>query len=142
MVLIDSTGRENNLTSNNVYTILGIGWASFFLAFLMNLVYYKFHPSIVDFHPRRFRNRIVLYVFGKNVFPKGWCYLLIQDKECIIVQRKLILKKEEMMKKQKKKQKTIYMKKKKDIQYKQLLMMLVHNQIFSFNRKPLKENQN
>ena len=90
MVLIDSdSGRESSLTSDDVHWILGIGWASSVIALMLNFIYYKLHPSAVDFDLGRFRNRIVLYICGVKFFKKGgllygWLWLIMKEFICCI----------------------------------------------------------
>ena len=72
MLLIDNdNGRESSLTSDHVYWILGIGWTSSVIALVLNCIYYKLHPSAVDFDLGRFRSRIVLYICSLKLCKKG-----------------------------------------------------------------------
>ena len=48
-----------------------IGWLTFLLAALMNILFYKVHPSFVDFKPKRFKERCFIYLFGKKIFFLG-----------------------------------------------------------------------
>ena len=71
MVLVDVNGRENPLTAGQILGILGIGWASSIIAFVLNLVYYKAHPSAIDFGSlERFKKRIILHLCGEVCYPK------------------------------------------------------------------------
>ena len=72
MVIVDVNGRKNDLTTGQVYWILGIGWGASILSFIMNLVYYKVHPSAIDFESiERFKKRIILYLYGEVYYPKA-----------------------------------------------------------------------
>ena len=70
MEIIDVNGRPHSLTQYQVQMILVIGWVSFLLSWLCNLIYYKLHPSGVDFNVGRSRSRLFIYFLGKKVkFP-------------------------------------------------------------------------
>ena len=47
ITLIDTTGREQKVTSSTVLTVLGVGWAAFGLSLVFNILYYALHPSQV-----------------------------------------------------------------------------------------------
>ena len=50
--------------------ILVIGWVCFFISWICNIIYYKVHPSGVDFNLGRSRARLFIYFLGKKVkFP-------------------------------------------------------------------------
>ena len=55
----DVHGNPHKMTRDQVTTIIIIGWVAFFSAWMMNILYYKVHPSDVDFSPRRFRSQMV-----------------------------------------------------------------------------------
>ena len=59
MMLIDVHGNPHKMTRDQVTTMIIIGWVAFFSAWMMNILYYKVHPSDVDFSPRRFRSQMV-----------------------------------------------------------------------------------
>ena len=70
MEIIDVNGRPHSLTQYQVHMILVIGWVSFVLSWLSNIIYYKLHPSGVDFNVGRSRSRLFIYFLGKKVnFP-------------------------------------------------------------------------
>ena len=69
MRLIDVNGNPHPLTRFQVRMMIMIGWLAFLLAGLMNILFYKVHPSFVDFNPKRFKEKCFIYVFGrKKVF--------------------------------------------------------------------------
>ena len=69
MRLIDVNGNPHPMTKFQVRMMIMIGWLAFLLAMLMNLLFYKVHPSFVDFSPKRFKDKCFIYVFGrKKVF--------------------------------------------------------------------------
>ena len=66
MKIKDIYGIDHDLTSKHVYVMLGVGWTCFLGSWLINIVYYKVHPSAVDF--LSFSDKKRLYVFGTDVF--------------------------------------------------------------------------
>ena len=69
MELIDINGNPHTMTKFQVRMMILIGWLTFLLAALMNILFYKVHPSFVDFNPKRFKERCFIYYFGrKKVF--------------------------------------------------------------------------
>ena len=67
MKLIDVNGVEHPLSDYNVTIILVVGWTSFILAYVFNILYYKVHPSGVDFNFSRFRNKLHFYICGYRI---------------------------------------------------------------------------
>ena len=59
MTLIDVHGNPHIMTQTQVTNMLLIGWAAFLSSWIMNILYYKLHPSDVDFSPKRFRSEIL-----------------------------------------------------------------------------------
>ena len=43
--LVDNRGRTEEVPTSVLYTILGVGWLSYFLAWTISLLYYILHPS-------------------------------------------------------------------------------------------------
>merc|ERR1712110_179802 len=46
--------------------MITIGWLTFLAAWVMNICFYKTHPSAVDFSPKRFKDKMFIYIFGKK----------------------------------------------------------------------------
>ena len=46
--------------------MLTIGWLTFLAAWIMNILFYKVHPSAVDFSPKRMKEKMFIYIFGKK----------------------------------------------------------------------------
>ena len=67
MKLIDVNGNPHRLTPQQVITMIIVGWAAFLLAGMMNIAYYKVHPSSVDFSPSRLWKKIFIHLFGKKI---------------------------------------------------------------------------
>ena len=68
MKFIDTYGNDHPLTPHQVRVMLAVGWACFLGSWLVNIAYYKFHPSSVDvFSPQ---DKMELYVLGENVFTE------------------------------------------------------------------------
>ena len=63
MRLIDVNGAPHVLTDHQVGIMITIGWVTFLAAWLMNLLYYKVHPSSVNFSPKE---KMFIYIFGKK----------------------------------------------------------------------------
>ena len=72
MEIIDVNGRPHSLTQYQVQMILVIGWVSFLLSWICNIIYYKFHPSGVDFNVGRSKSRFFIYFLGRKVKLPGY----------------------------------------------------------------------
>ena len=66
MSLIDLNGNPHPLTKFQVRMMIMIGWLAFLLAGLMNVLFYKVHPSFVDFNPKRLNQKCFIYLFGRK----------------------------------------------------------------------------
>ena len=66
MIIKDIYGNDHDLTQHHVRVMVGVGWACFLGSWLINIAYYKFHPSSVDLFS--FSEKKKLCVFGKDVF--------------------------------------------------------------------------
>ena len=66
MKLIDVNGVPHDLTDAQVMIMITIGWLTFLAAWAMNILFYLTHPSAVDFSPKRFRNKMFIYIFGRK----------------------------------------------------------------------------
>ena len=69
MTLKDIYGNDHDLTPHHVFVMLGVGWACFLGSWLINIAYYKFHPSAVEMFSLSDKKK--LYVFGGDVFSSG-----------------------------------------------------------------------
>ena len=49
-----------------------VGWLAFIGSWIMNIAFYKVHPSSVDFSPKRMRERLYIHVLGKKRFLWGY----------------------------------------------------------------------
>ena len=67
MRLIDVNGNPHPMTKFQVRMMIMIGWLAFLLAGFMNILFYKVHPSFVDFSPKRFKERCFIYLFGRKI---------------------------------------------------------------------------
>ena len=67
MKLIDVNGNPHPMTKFQVRMMIMIGWLAFLLAALMNILFYKTHPSFVDFSPKRFKEKCFIYFFGRKI---------------------------------------------------------------------------
>ena len=50
IVMMDTVGRTYIFTPSQVFITLGVGWAAFVLALILNILYYVLHPSQVSLH--------------------------------------------------------------------------------------------
>ena len=67
MKLIDVNGNAHKLTPQQVIGMIIVGWVAFLLAGVMNIAYYKVHPSAVDFSPSRLWKKMFIYLLGKKM---------------------------------------------------------------------------
>ena len=70
--IFDANGRPHSLTQHHVVMILVIGWTSFIMSWIFNILYYKVHPSAVDFKLKRVRAKMFIYVFGYKLKVPGF----------------------------------------------------------------------
>ena len=66
MKLIDVNGYEHDLTKCQVRIMYMLGFSAFILSSIMNICYYKVHPSAVDFRPGTFNEKCFIYVLGRK----------------------------------------------------------------------------
>ena len=74
MKLIDVNGVKHDFKSNHVYMMLKVGWIFFLLAWILHIIYYKLHPSAVDFRLERVKGKYKEYrrfLFGRSHY-KCW----------------------------------------------------------------------
>ena len=57
-------GMKIEIQPYHICVMLALGWTCFFLSYIMNFIYYKIHPSGVDFKKERFRKRLNFYICG------------------------------------------------------------------------------
>ena len=69
MKITDIYGNAHDLTPHHVHVMLGVGWACFLGSWLINIAYYKFHPTAVEVFSLSDKKK--LYVFGTDVFSSG-----------------------------------------------------------------------
>jgi len=69
MKLIDVNGVKHEFKSDHIYMMLKVGWIFFLLAWILNIIYYKLHPSAVDFRLERVKGKYKEYrrfLFGRS----------------------------------------------------------------------------
>ena len=66
MKITDIYGNDHDLSLLHVIVMLAVGWACFLGSWLVNIAYYKFHPSAVEVFS--LSDKWKLYVFGDDVF--------------------------------------------------------------------------
>ena len=69
MTIKDIYGKEHELTPHHVRVMLGVGWACFLGSWLINIAYYKFHPSAVEVFSLSDKRK--LFMFGRDVCSCG-----------------------------------------------------------------------
>ena len=69
MIIKDVYGNPHDFTKQQMDVMIGIGWACFLGSWIVNIAYYKFHPSSVEMF--EFSDKKMLFVFGRDVFFKG-----------------------------------------------------------------------
>ena len=67
MKLIDVNGNPHVMTPRQVGVMIIIGWASFLLAWIMNIMFYKVHPSSVDFSLSGLCKKMFIYICGRKI---------------------------------------------------------------------------
>ena len=68
MTIKDLYGNEHDLSKLSVGVMIGAGWAFFIISWIINVGYYKFHPSSVEVFS--LSDKKILYVFGVK-FPRS-----------------------------------------------------------------------
>ena len=71
MRLIDVNGISHPMTKFQVKMMILTGWLAFLLAAVMNIVFYKVHPSFVDFSLNRYKEKGLIYLFGRQLVFLG-----------------------------------------------------------------------
>ena len=66
MSIKDVHGNPHKFTKNHLDVMIGVGWACFIVSWMVNIAYYKFHPSAVEMF--EFSDKKILWVFGRDVF--------------------------------------------------------------------------
>ena len=67
MKLIDVNGNPHVMTPSQVSVMIIIGWTSFLLAWIMNIMFYKVHPSSVDFSLSGLCKKMFIYICGRKI---------------------------------------------------------------------------
>ena len=80
MRLIDVNGLAHELTEHQVRMMITVGWLTFLAAWLMTIIFYKTHPSAVDFSPKRLPDKLFIYIFGEKYNLNFGCWRSITGK--------------------------------------------------------------
>ena len=67
MKLIDVNGNPHVMTPRQVSVMIIIGWTSFLFAWIMNIMFYKVHPSSVDFSLSGLWKKMFIYICGRKI---------------------------------------------------------------------------
>ena len=71
MTITDVDGQKQDFPQNTVNVMIGVSWACFIGSWLINIAYYKFHPSSVDvFSLDVFSKKRLSHIFRQNTFVK------------------------------------------------------------------------
>ena len=71
MTITDVDGQKQDFSQNTVNVMIGVSWACFIGSWLINIAYYKFHPSSVDvFSLDVFSKKRLFHIFRHNTFVK------------------------------------------------------------------------
>ena len=57
---------------SKVRVMMAVGWMAFMGAWLMNVLFYKVHPSGVDFSKKGIREKLFIHVMGKKRYLPGY----------------------------------------------------------------------
>ena len=52
--------------------MMAVGWMAFLGSWLMNILFYKVHPSSVDFSKKGMREKLFIHVQGEKRFLPGY----------------------------------------------------------------------
>ena len=52
--------------------MMAVGWMAFMGSWLMNVLFYKFHPSSVDFSKKGMREKLFIHVQGEKRYLPGY----------------------------------------------------------------------
>ena len=52
--------------------MMAVGWMAFLGSWLMNTLFYKFHPSSVDFSKKGMREKLFIHVQGEKRYLPGY----------------------------------------------------------------------
>ena len=55
-----------------VRVMMAVGWMAFLGSWLMNILFYKVHPSSVDFSKKGMREKLFIHVQGEKRFLPGY----------------------------------------------------------------------
>ena len=57
---------------SQVRVMMAVGWMAFLVSWLMNILFYKVHPSAVDCSMKGVREKLFIHVQGKKRFLWGY----------------------------------------------------------------------
>ena len=79
--LVDQYGYRRELGKDGAlcYQLLALGWASFILAWIINIGFYAIHPSYVDVLPSLLHRKMFINVLGYKFDIKHLQFSRIQD---------------------------------------------------------------
>ena len=81
LTMVDQYGYRRELGQDGAlcYQLLALGWASFILAWIINIAFYAIHPSYVDVLPSLLHRKMFINVLGYKFDIKHLQFSRIQD---------------------------------------------------------------
>ena len=81
LTLVDQHGIRRELGEDGTfcYHLLGLGWAAFMLAWIINIGFYAIHPSYVDVLPSLLHRKMFINILGYKFDIKQQKFSKIQD---------------------------------------------------------------
>ena len=73
LFIVDTNGMKVPFSRTSVLNQLKFGWLVFFIAVLLNILFYKLHPSAVDFDLKRSRDKMDFYILGRKYSTSKVC---------------------------------------------------------------------
>merc|ERR1719461_1242520 len=70
--LVDINGNIHILSKLQVRVMMAVGWMAFMGSWLMNVLFYKVHPSSVDFSKKGMREKLFIHVQGEKRYLPGY----------------------------------------------------------------------
>lgn len=72
IMLVDTNEESHKLTKFQVRVMMAVGWTAFLGSWLMDILFYKVHPSSVDFSEKGMREKLFIHVQGEKRFLWGY----------------------------------------------------------------------
>ena len=73
LFIVSTNGMKVPFSRSSVQNQLKFGWTVFFLAILLNILFYNLHPSSVDFDLKRSKNKMDFHILGRKYSTRKLC---------------------------------------------------------------------